>query len=362
MIKAGFWLLPVWLALVASVTLAQQTTLPSDDAGNHYAEYKSFKAVHEAAVDALNRSKQCEQALNAYKSVNDTPIGHFIAAKFLWLMGRPREAIATLEAIRARHGDEAEPKEFGTGMKTGVVCDCWIASIARQCGDTMLAKKAYHDVIIRLRGNPEADVTKRIVLLYLSELEFRACDHPEQAIATLREAQTKVAIDNKHREASETVQHWAVFQELTIQGKVKDADASLKPLGSQNVEMIVFDILTFMGIMVEPRGGMYEESGQILFDKDVALVMESRTTDIDRMLILMATANRHRQRNDYATAAKLYAEVFDGHTFFSPDAGLMLAECQKKNEQAVEGNATLRKVRERFPLYADIAERQKQQR
>lgn len=346
------------VTMAISGAFAQPTTSPMSDEDRHYAEYKSFKAIRDAAVDVLNRNDQWGRTVKAYVATNDTS-GYMIAAKYAWLMDRPAMAIGLLEEVSTKHGSEPEPAALGTGATLDVVCNSWIASIARQSGDVHRARTACATLLTKLKDDPGSAARFRMILLYRAELEFSVCDDVESATASLREAaQKKLPDDASYREVNEMFQNWATFEELKIQGKQNDADAAMKPtrFKRENIGLLGIDQLTFMGIFAEPRTGMYDDPGKVLASKDIALVMEGNS-EIDRTLVRLTLASDYQHRKDYMAAGKLYAAVFQDHTFFSPEAGLMMAACQSLAGQAADVEATLKKVEERFPAYNEECKR-----
>lgn len=349
-----------YIVCSAAVVLAQVDVAPLSDAERNSAEHVSFDALQQASVEVVKRTAECGEAAQNHIAVVGTPIASFTAAKIAWVIGKPATAIAILDKVREKHGEDPMPAQLGTGVTTDIVCNSWIACIARQSGDIPRAKKAFEDLLAKASKKPELGALGRIILLYNAEVEFRVCGNAERALQLLRSAQSEMPVDEQRRDACIMYDEWAAFQERVIQGEQMEANRSLQPSSfkSNNMALLAMGQLVQMGIAAAPRASMYHDAGEALAERNLSLVMESSTTDIDRMLVRLMSAFLHQERKDYATAEGLYLSVFKDQVFFSPEAGIMAARCQRASGRAEDADASLKRVRERFPHYLRVVDQE----
>lgn len=308
----------------------------------------------------MESMQACDTALSEYSGKATEPGVALTAAKFAWLMGKPRAALATLKRTGDEAGEKEVPPDLGTGRTVDVVCQLWSGTIARHSGDALTAKRVHEVLMAKAEARKEYAYLRVYSALYLSEIEFGIMGNRDIAIKHLdRLHKEPRPIDAVGQKMWELYNEWASFEQQAMAGKKDEALRSIK--GSDfklgYMARIAMEQLDAIGVTAQPRSGLYNDTGRVLLIRALDLASENATSGIDRQLALVLLGTFREQAGETDLACRAYQRLLEQDGFFSPEGGLLMARCQKKSGQQDKASATLDRVGEKFPGYLPLVEK-----
>jgi tetratricopeptide (TPR) repeat protein len=319
-----------------------------------YVDFKLFQNVSSNAVNWLSYASKCDEGIDRMLiESKDEVSSHFIAAKLSWLAGKPSRAVAILEKVIHNKGQSKAP---GFQMPVAILGNLWIGTICRHFGDAERAEKAYDDIVRSVEHDEKLRSNTAICYLYQAEIESSILGKKEAALKTL---QCIGSITRQYNtEEWKVFQEWADYQVAVLGKGAKQARNDLK--GSyrkmQACAMLPITQLAVIGVLGEPRSDFYDDSRKVIGDAALHLVVDCRTSPIDRSLAQFLLGYTSEQSKNMEKAEMHYGDLFSGESFFAPEGGIFLAQCQKKQGKVDEANKTFAKVKQVFPGYQEFVD------
>ncbi len=322
-----------------------------------YLDFKRFQCVSSNAVNWLSYAAKCDEGINRMLIESKAEASsHFIAAKFAWIAGRSSKAIDILEKVIHDKG-QSKASEFQ--LPVAVLGNFWIGTIARHFGDAGRAKKAYDDIVRSVEHDEKLRSNVALCYLYQAEVESSILDNRDAALKTL---QRIGSITHQYNTEDWILfQEWADYQIAVLENGSKAARNTLKGSSRKMGEcvMLMLTQVQVTGILGEPRADFYtgpNNSRKVIGETALHLAVDCRTSPIDKCLAQFFLGYNSEQSKKMEKAEMYYGDLFNGESFFSPEGGIFLANCQKKQGKGDEANKTFAKVKQLFPGYRELVD------
>lgn len=300
-----------------------------------------------------------DQLLNLERPSIDS---YFATAEVFYLRGKPQRAISILEDIIAKYPDQIF--EMGGNLPVCVVGNFWIAKIAKESGDYEKALVAYQKALElhNFSENGEGFVAG-MCIMYMSEIEEQQSKKTNVVLERLERVNEIRAPQKGDVKVSvlftNILKSWAKYEHARIS---KGKQEAYKQLMVDNIQVdpdvwIMFvESLSIVNGMdnfpiiwpgeLDPRTGVI---GKAISDRAI-----QGPSAIDRMLARVMTAEWLTQKKDLDSAANIYSAMFEEDMYFSPAAGLVLAECKQKMGKDKEAEGILEQVKTKYPRYEAV--------
>lgn len=343
------------LVFFASVGLAEDSI--NMTAEEYYDDFKLFKALTSNVVVSLDAQFKCDKSSDdILLSAKNKVLAGFTSAKVAWLQNRPTKAINLLENLIQEHGKANSGQEFVPTV--AIAGNYWIATIARHYGDGPRAQKAYADVLKDVLEDKKVSTLSVYCYLYEAEMESTLFMRKDLALEALEKIKKMPPLTQKSDEGWEIFQEWADYQIATLKNGVAEARSQIKgrAIKSEMVPIIADAQLAISGVRGRTGCDVFIDRQHI----DVRLealqsVLEIRTSPIDQSLAQVLLGAKFAKK-DAMKAEKYYGALFASDSFFAPEGGIFLAQCQRKQGKVDEANKTFAKVKQIFPGYQKLVD------
>ena len=341
--------------VILNLCLAEDSPQLAPD--DRYIDYKLFEGISSNAVHSLYYMSQCRTSVEKMLRASSSEVSSsFIAAKMAWIFGRPSDAINILDRVVSKYGN-ATNEQFGE--RNSIVGNLWIGTISRHSGDVHRAQKSYEDIMASIKGDESSSGLSVFCYLYKAEIADAILGRRDIALENIKKIKTiNAPLGQNAVRLWRIYQEWADYQLIALTKEAKDARAFLKGDYSkrENCIILAMNQLGGNGITEEPSVGFYNDDRKVLLETSLALSIQCRTSPIDKSLSQLLMADIYERSKEPAKAEEYYSALLDGDSFFAPEGGIFLAECQKKQGKAEEARKTFAKITERFPGYAKLVE------
>lgn len=346
-------------------------------------EWEIRRALSEKLISWLSDAndlagEECDRLVDSLLTLPEPSVRtYFLAAQAAYLRKKPQKAILMLENVISKHPDEQSPV---MQFPIRIVGRFWISNIAKQSADITKAHNAYKAILEELKNLEDLRGKEGLMMicnLYLAEIESKCLKRKDLALARL-EAIKKIEKPAGHwGEQYAVYKHWAIYEHTRIsKGKAQAADQLITYPEFTISPLVAATQAKLCGISSNlfpdypPSDKRSDVIGKALLDR----VINSTVSSIDRSLVRLIYAIVHQQRSqlaeakknypeaekEYTEAAKYYLALFEEDSFFSPLAGLCLAQVKKAQDKTVEANSILEQVRTRYPGYDSLVDEVKQ--
>lgn len=320
------------------------------------------KALSEMVISWLTDGNdlagaECDRLADSLLSLEEPDVSsYFIAAQVAWLREKPKKAIAILEDAIRKYPDERAP----IPSPVRIVGRFWIGTIARYSGDMAKAKNVYETlltIIARpgyIEGLDDKGGVMMICNLYLAEIESLHLKRNDLALARLE------AIERIKKPAGQLVvgydiyKGWAAYEHIRITKGKSQATQQLIMYPEMDFALMraAEGQLMLCGISGSllayyPLSDKRDVIERALFDR----VIKSAVSPIDRSLARLIYGNAYQDKACFAEAEEYYSALFEEDSYFSPVAGLGLAQCKKAQDKTIEAESILEQVRIKYPGY-----------
>lgn len=321
---------------------------------------------------------ECDKLADSLLSLEEPSVkSYLIAAQVANLREKPKKAISILEGLISKHPDE---NAVVMNFPVRIVGRFWIATIAKQSADITKAHNAYKAILEELKNLEDLRGKEGLTMicnLYLAEIESKCLKRKDLALARL-EAIKKIEKPAGHwGEQYEVYKHWAIYEHARI-SKGKDQAArklitypefTISPLVAATQAKLC-GISSKLFPDYPPSDKRSDVIGKALLDR----VINSTVSSIDRSLVRLIYAIVHQQRSqlaeakknypeaekEYTEAAKYYLALFEEDSFFSPLAGLCLAQVKRAQDKTAEADSILEQVKVKYPGYDSVVAKLKE--
>ena len=307
---------------------------------------KYFKSGNKPALknDCL---KAAEMLLK--ENENNVVESIFIYAKVNWMLGEYTSAINALNKIINEH-PSAETEPFNA--PASINARFWLAAIMEETNKVSHAGKIYQEIIKQIKMDA---MNKKWVLmvyanLYLCEIELQE-HNSTMALNALNDIINYPCPSDVPSALKITFLKYAEFNIKKIKNSAQQAQETRTYDNTVLNQSVFIPILglKIKGITPSGPGFLDETAVYILSLKRCMEKSSNKTSKVFASIILGADSLR---KNDYATAATYFKMIFEGDSFWAPEAGQMLIDCLDKQGKQKEKNEIIENMKKRFPEYA----------
>jgi tetratricopeptide (TPR) repeat protein len=352
------------LTILAVIGFAASASQPQVNREIRLQKYSIEKALCKAVISWLSDANEsagveCDKLADSLLSLEEPGVrSYFIAAPIAWLRGKSEKAITVLEDAINKHRDEKAPT--GIVLPVKIVARFWIATIAKQSGDTTKANNEYETTLTMLESNQKIqrleDKGGLIMMcrLYLAEIESRHLKRNDKALLHLEVIRSIKKPTMQFGGGYNLYKDWAAYEHTVIsKGKTQ---AIQELAGSREVlsaPLLALTQLTLSGIDGEPLAGS-GKGMDIVTETLVSRTIERAVSPIDRGLARLGYGFDQQYKGNLEKAEKHYLALFEEDSFFSPVAGIYIAQCKKAQGKTAEADSILEQVRTKYRGYDSV--------
>jgi tetratricopeptide (TPR) repeat protein len=366
------------LACVAGFTLGEKEAESIESSENQSRAVNREKRLQEHRIKVALREKllswlsdtndiaaasDCDRLADSLLDLEEPRLSsYFIAAEVAILRQKSEKAISILKDVIKKHPDEKAP--IGLVVPVRIGARFWIGTVARQSGDMAKAKYIYEkiledlDVLENLEGR---EGYAAMCNLYLAEIDFQHFKRKDHALARLNAIQCIQKPQGPLGEGYDIFYEWAAYQTTRITRGKAQANQQLMgdPQITYGVPLMAIGQLLLSGITGEPLassgGGM-----NVVTEVIVNRTIKNSASEIDRSLTRLGYGFDQQYKGNFAKAEKYYSALLEEDTFFSPVAGLYLAIVKNAKGNTTEAEATLERLKTKYPGYKSVAAKVKE--
>lgn len=326
-----------------------------------YDEYRFRRGVPEAFVrwaetGRWSDARECDAMLVAVLEAEKPGVkGLFLASQFSHLRGNTRRAMSLLDKAIRMYPDATGP---GTSLRVKILGRLWMGTMQRQTGDGQGAIETYEALKQMLNMEErEHRLVRAICCLNIAQVASRGMRNRELFI---RETDALLAIeetsDTNLADFVDFYQKWALYARAK---KTKGKDAALKEVvAPQSLSpYIVIGHANVNGML--PYHGLKSKEQEAIWKRLAGKVQAMRYGDFDKGAMRWAFGVGYFINKDYEQADTYLGALQKEDDFFSPVAGVWLAESKKKQGKQAEGLAVLEKVGAKYPGYGQVVDDRK---
>jgi|GEM_PF-4774828 len=302
---------------------------------------------HKDSVECRNDCLKAAEVL--LKENNDDAVNSaFIYAKINWLLGEYPPAIDALNKIVKDYPQIETPVFKAPAL---IIAKFWLAAIMQEKGQPDLARQNYQDIL----DFAERDMKKywgiaAITCFRLAEVTQNN-NETKSSLEYLTQAQKIQCSPDQQQTLGTVISDWAAYN-LTLQEK--GVAAAQETLTQSKSKLNAFYLMPAVYLQMNGRIGNDDFSSrceQPLFVQSLENVIEKSSSDIDKAFAAILWAQAYFQQQDYTNATKYFRTVYDGDSFWAPEAGLMLSDCFYKQGKQKNGSEIISDMKKRFPSY-----------
>lgn len=369
-------LISVGLMILISNNIVLGTNGPSFEEDNVKGrqEWEIRRALSEKLIFWLSDAnglagEECDRLVDSLLALPEPSIkAYFVAAQAAYIRGKPQKAILILEDLISKHPNK--PAEV-MQIPVRVVARFWIGTIARHSGDMTKAKNIYQTILENLEGLKGKTNLAMICNLYLAEIESKHMKRNDLAMERLEEIKQLERPAGHRGEQYEIYKNWAEYQYTRISKDKSQTTQKLVPYGEiQSAPMVAATQLNLCG-MSKITGDYRADykyrtlEGDIITRTLFGRFRNNTISAVDWSLVTLVygfgyeSEGQRAQKEElhpeakkhYFETEKYYSELFDDNSFFSPVAGLYLAQVKKAQGKVEGANRTLEQVKKKYPGY-----------
>lgn len=223
---------------------------------------------------------------------------------------------------------------------------------AKKTYETLLTMLESKEKIQGLEDREFRDFFIMMCNLYLAEIESLHLKRTDLALSRLE------AIERIKKPAGQLVlgydiyKGWAQYQHTIIsKGKAQATqqpipDMAYGPIRTAECQLMLCGISVTL-LAYYRFGDKKDVIERALFDR----VIKSAVSPFDRSLARLIYGSAYQEEGHFAEAEEHYSALFEEDSYFSPEAGIYLAQCKKVQDKTAEAESILKKVRTKYPGY-----------
>lgn len=245
-----------------------------------------------------------------------------------WLLGRYDEAINGLNQIIAASSESHKR----------MIPQLWLAEALQENHQDKKAESVYRDIIKQQNAISQTVRWREITLAYFHLAEFAVQNkNPDSAIDYLNKILAIPVLDDQ-REAMILFHSWAKFNISVLKNGL---EATSQKMQGDHFHKISYSVLRnglALGDNGRIQGGLIRfnkphDNSMLMFFHALETTLAKSSSETDRVLAALLLGHAYFMRQDYENAARYFNIVFQGKSFFAPDAGLWLIDCRDKQEK-----------------------------
>ena len=307
---------------------------------------------------------ECDRLVDSLLATGEPTVrAYFIAAEVAILRQKSEKAISILEDVIKKLPDETAP--IGMHVPVKIVGHLWIATIAKQSGDIAKAKKVYETILtmlespMKIEGLEDKGGLMMICNLYLAEIETLHLKINDLALGRLEAIERTTKPAEQLYAGYDIYKDWAAYKHTKMsKGSVQAAQHLIAYPEMISVPLLAVTQLDLIGISGEPlasSGGM-----NVVIEVLVNRTIKNSASEIDRNLARLGYGFDQQYKGNFAKAEKYYSALLEEDSFFSPVAGLYLAIVKEAKGNTAEAEATLERLKTKYPGYKSLATKVKE--
>lgn len=330
----------------------------------HEIERDLCKAVISWLADGNDLAAlECDRLVDSLLATGEPTVrAYFIAASVANLRNKPRIAISSLEKAIEKYPDDKAPIRIH--IPTKIIGCFWIANIAKQSGEIKQAQSIYKTLLSILSTTENVKgVRDKVGLImlcqfYLAEIESEQLQNNQKALSHLKaiEEVEKPTGLREHRGAGyDLCKSWANYESTRITRGTGKANLELSPVSEpMSAYILAVQHLLITGISGEPLVGS-RKGMNIMMYRLIDRAIQSKYSKVDKDLAMLGYGYDQHYRGNFEKAEELFSSLFQRDSFFSPVAGISLAQVKKAKGKTAEAEATLERLITKYPGYKSLA-------
>jgi len=299
---------------------------------------------------------ELDTMLTSIMDIDDLgPAPFFYGAQVAYVRGNTHLAISLLNQALHLYPDE---NATGIVVPVKVLAPLWIANMQRQTADGSAAIETYD----MLRNQLDIEKPAQLFALAISWLNTAqiAAERTRDTELFNRATDSLLTIseppDDTVKGGLDFLQKWALYQRTKRTDGKGAAITALSPPESFS-PYIGCGYLDMNGMLPYYR---FRPEGQAVIEKLLmAKVDVMPTGDFDKGIMRWTRACSYSMDKDYARSDIELKSLFDEDTFFSPLAGLMLAESHRQRQKDSEADTLLSTIATKYPGYGEAVEKKR---
>lgn len=283
------------------------------------------------------------------------PVPFFYGAQLAYVRGNTHLAISLLNQAIHLYADEKAPE---TILPVKVHGRLWIANMQRQTGDGGGAIETY-EMLRKQLDLQKPDQTLALAISWLNTAQI-AAERSSDADFFNKATDSLLAIteapDEGAKDCLDFFQRWALYQRTKkAEGKRAAATAMAAPRSIS--PFIGFGYLNVNGM--DPSYRFPEEQQTLIWKLLMAKIDKMPAGDFDKGIMRWTRGCSYWMNKDYARSDIELKSLLDEDTFFSPLAGLMLAESHRQRQKDSDADTLLSTIAAKYPGYAEAVEKKR---
>lgn len=302
---------------------------------------------------------ECDRLSDSLLKLSDPSIkAYFISAQVAALRQQPDKATLILEEVIEKYPDQTAP--IGIVIPVEVAGRFWISSIAKRSGNFSKAKNAYESLLKLLYSKEQTqdycDNGGLIMIchLYLSELESEKFNNKAEALAHLNAIDTIRKPGDRGGVGYDLYKSWAAYRRTKLSVGNVEAVSQLKATSeTMSAPMLASTQLALSELCGAPllTYSSSSERNLMFLSKLINRIIETSIGSIDESLAKLVWADSCQQRKLIDEAITNYTSLFQDNSFFSPIAGISLAQIHRNKGDIAGADEMLKQVRNKYPGY-----------
>ncbi len=301
-------------------------------------------------------AEECDALLASVLEADDLGVSPlFYSAQLAHLRGNTEQAMSLLaQAIHM----SPDATGLGTVLPVNIQARLWMATIQRQTGDGPGAVETYQ----RLKKLLDLEKRDQRLVLAICCLNIAqiASEHSSDTALFLSATDSLLGIDKTSdknlAECLDFFQKWAMYARTK---KTKGKQIALTEIvAPQGLSLfIAFGYANVNGML--PYNLLKSEEQTVIWKMLLTKVDEMPAGNFDKGIMRWLFGYSYWADKDYSKSDMYLTSLLKDDTFFSPVAGIFLAESKKQRGLQDEPETLLDTVKTKYPGYADLVEKTK---
>lgn len=284
---------------------------------------------------------------------NDAVNAAFIYAKMNWMLGEYSSADRMLNKIIKEYPSAA------TGvfkMPAAITAKFWLSAIMKEARQIDQAKAKYLEIVNQIESENINRCRGQAIFayFYLSEIAEQE-NKPDESIKYLNKVINTSFPSDVPPYIRSFLANWAKFNIVKLSNGIESAQKTLKKEKSLTTStyLVPVVILKTQGI-IGGEGIFFDgsaDNSMLMFYKPLETLLNQSFSNIDKTFAAFLLGQNALKHNDFAKAEKYYQKIYEGNSFWVPEAGSYLAICLEKQGRQEEKNKIIGDMGKRFPSY-----------
>jgi hypothetical protein len=322
-------------------------------------KYRIEKALGQEVISWLcdvndAAAVECDRLADLLLSLEEPDVrSYFLAAQVARLREKPDKAITIIENVISIYPDEKSPT---MAFPVRIVGRFLIGTAAKESGDIKRVENVYKAILEELKNMEDSRGKGGLMMicnLYLAEIESLHLKRNDLALARLEAIQQIKKPAGHWGTQFEVYKGWAAYEYTRIsKGKMQAVQQLVAHPEVMAAPLVAATQLKLCGLTGGPLNGLGSDKRiNVVADTLIDRVVRDVASPIDKSVARLGYGFDQQYKRKLAEAEMYYSPLFEEGSYFSPVAGLYLADCKKAQGKTAEANGILEEVRAKYPGY-----------